>query len=80
MNAPIPIVDDDIDEANQQFIVELNVLNAVDPATLTIGRDVATSTIQDDDGESELLTCILLMLNMVHSCSDWLFSASLHLL
>ena len=55
VNAPIPILDDDINEAVEQyFIVQLIIASAVDPDTLNIGCDVATCIIQDDDGESEL--------------------------
>ena len=55
MNAPIPIVDDDIDEAEEQeFVVTLNIIDAVDESSLNIGRNVTIGIIQDNDGKSGL--------------------------
>ena len=58
VNAPVPIVDDATDEAEEQsFMILLEVLNATDIDALTIDRSVATGIIQDDDSESCVVQC-----------------------
>ena len=52
MLATIPIVDDEIDEAQEQvFIILLEVLDAVNLDLIKITRGVSTGRIIDNDGE-----------------------------
>ena len=57
----IPIVDDDIDEAQEQvFIILLEVLEAVNFDLITITRNTSFGRIIDNDGEplSTLSFCV----------------------
>ena len=48
----IPIVDDEIDEANEQvFIILLEVLETVNSNLITITRNTSFGRIIDNDGE-----------------------------
>ena len=48
----VPIVDDDINEALEYFIVELSFADPTSvPSTVTIGRNVMRCDIVDNDGE-----------------------------
>lgn len=50
--APIPVFDDEIDEAvHQSFIAYLEILDAVNSDLITIRRDVGICNILDNDGE-----------------------------
>ena len=51
MSAPIPIVDDDINEATEQvFIVELRFISSLDPATVDLTvRPSSLCRIIDND-------------------------------
>ena len=61
----IPIVDDDIDEAQEQvFIILLEVLEAVNFDLITITRSTSFGRIIDNDGEplSTLSNCVLIVM------------------
>jgi len=50
--SPIMIVDDEIDEAEEQFfIVYLEIIEAVEPNLITITRANSTCIIVDNDGK-----------------------------
>ena len=52
MRETIPIVDDEIDEAQEQvFIIVLEVLEAVNFDLITITRNTSVGRIIDNDGE-----------------------------
>ena len=52
LNVPIPIFDDDIDEADvQSFIAQLVLVSAVNGDLITIERAVANCIIIDNDRE-----------------------------
>ena len=52
LNVPIPIFDDDVDEAHRQFfIAHLVLTNAMDKDLIKLGRTVSTCTIIDNDGK-----------------------------
>ena len=52
LNVPIPVLDDDIDEAdNQIFIAQLIVISAVNINLITIERDASNCIIIDNDRE-----------------------------
>lgn len=48
--ALIPITDDDIDEADQLFVVYLEIMNAEYVSRIDIGRSNSTCRIIDNDG------------------------------
>ncbi len=48
----VPIIDDDINEAVEYFIVELSFADPASvPSTVSIGRNVMRCDIIDNDGE-----------------------------
>ena len=52
LNVPIPVFDDDIDEADDQiFIAQLVVVSAVNRGLITIERDASNCIIVDNDRE-----------------------------
>ena len=52
LDVPIPIFDDDIDEANDQFfIAHLVVVSAVNPALITLDQMASRCRIIDNDRE-----------------------------
>lgn len=52
MDAPVAIVDDEINEAQQFFVVLMEVVDAVNPKLLNnADRNISMCTILDNDGE-----------------------------
>ncbi len=51
VDVPITIVDDDINEAEQNFIVYFEVIDAINENLILSERNVAVCTITDEDGE-----------------------------
>lgn len=52
MDAPVAIVDDEINEAQQFFVVLMEVVDAVNPKLLNnTDRNISMCTILDNDGE-----------------------------
>ena len=52
VDTPVPIVDDDINEADEQnFVVTVEVVNATDMFRITLEREDSLCRIRDDDGE-----------------------------
>lgn len=57
--APIPIIDDEVNEANRQyFIAHLEILEAINRDLITLTRDVSTCIIHDNDGELHNMYCL----------------------
>ena len=51
VDSPIPIIDDMVNEAPEQFFfARMEVIEAVNMATLNIDRDVTMVVIGDNDG------------------------------
>ena len=75
LNVPIPVFDDEIDEAHAQvFIVQLVVDNAVNRGLITIERAASNCIIIDNDREYdnvESTTPLIMSLNtLFHSSSN----------
>lgn len=52
MDVPVAIVDDEINEAQQFFVVLMEVVDAVNPKLLNnADRNISMCTILDNDGE-----------------------------
>ena len=59
----IPIVDDEIDEAQQQnFVIVLEVLDAVNFDLITITRKISFGRIIDNDGEPPIICYTVLII------------------
>ena len=53
ITAFIPITDDDIDEADQLFVVIIaDVMGAVDASRIVLGRNTSLCRITDNDGKA----------------------------
>ena len=62
----IPIVDDTIIERQETFVGYIEIADAVDPSTISLGITAVQLIINDNDGKisSEYSTCFILMAAM----------------
>lgn len=51
LNVPIQVFDDDINEADQVFIVELQVIDAVNTSLISLGQKASRCQIVDNDSK-----------------------------
>ena len=56
----IPITNDDVNEAEQEFAIQLSVvsLNVQNPGRITLSRNLSLARIIDDDRELYIVTYI----------------------
>ena len=54
LEVPIPIFDDDVDEADEQiFVVELRLVSAVNADAISISRETSLCRIVDNDSKGK---------------------------
>ena len=59
----VPVVNDDIEEVDELFVLLLELVSAVNPDRVDLSeRNISLLRIYDDDGECEMCMCVFLLI------------------